>query len=361
MQHLHVGILGATGMVGQNFIRLLEDHPWFSITYLAASPQSAGKRYQEAVEDRWLMSTPVPKTVQDLVVGDANDVMAAQGKCDLVFSAVDLDKKAVEALETAYAAAGLAVVSNHSAHRLVADVPMIIPEINADHLEVLTDQRKARGWSRGCIVVKPNCSIQSYMTPLWAWIQAGYRPQRLIIATLQAVSGAGYPGVASLDIVDNVVPYIKGEEEKSEIEPKKILGRVANGVIVSDASLSISAHCNRVPVVDGHIACVSVEFAGIKPGVEETIRIWRGFQSIPQQLELPSAPKEPIIYRQELNRPQPRKDRDVDQAMAVTVGRLRPCNVFDLRFVGLHHNTVRGAAGGAILTAELMKARGILG
>jgi aspartate-semialdehyde dehydrogenase len=347
-------------MVGQNYIRLLENHPWFAITYLAASPQSAGKQYSEAIADRWLMSTPVPEGVKALVVGDANDISAAAGKCQLLFSAVDLDKKAVEALEIAYAAAGFAVVSNHSAHRMTADVPMIIPEINPDHLDVISRQRQVRGWEKGCIAVKSNCSIQSYMTPLWAWMQAGYRPQRVILTTLQAVSGAGYPGVASLDMVDNVIPFIKGEEEKSEIEPRKIFGRLENGIIVSDTSMEISAHCNRVPVVDGHTACVSVAFADKKPDLEETIRIWRGFRSVPQQLNLPSAPKDPIIYRDEPNRPQPRKDRDLDQAMAVVVGRLRPCKVFDLRFVGLHHNTVRGAAGGAILTAELMNVRGLI-
>ncbi len=357
---LQVGILGATGMVGQNYIRLLENHPWFSITYLAASPQSAGRKYAEVIADRWLMSTPVPEPVRNLVVGDANEVSSAQGKCQLLFSAVDLDKKAAEALEVAYAAAGFAVVSNHSAHRMTPDVPMIIPEINPDHLEVIAHQRRARGWDKGCIAVKSNCSIQSYMTPLWAWMQAGYHPRRIVLSTLQAVSGAGYPGVPSLDMVDNIIPFIKGEEEKSELEPLKIFGRLENGVIVPDSELAISAHCNRVPVVDGHTACVSVAFDGRKPELEETIRLWRGFRSVPQQLNLPSAPQEPIVYRDEPNRPQPRKDRDIDQAMAVVVGRLRPCKVFDLRFVGLHHNTVRGAAGGAILTAELMAQRGII-
>lgn len=359
-QRIPVGVLGATGMVGQNFIRLLENHPWFEVTYVAASPTSAGKTYAEAVAGRWQMSTPIPAKVAKLKVEDASNVAAAQGRCVLVFSAVDLDKKAIAALELAYGAAGFAVVSNNSAHRGTPDVPMIIPEINPDHLDVIAAQRQARGWTTGCLAVKSNCSIQSYMTPVWALMQAGYRPRRMVLTTLQAVSGAGYPGVPSLDMVDNIVPYIGGEEEKSEVEPLKVFGTLGNGVIVPAADIAISAHCNRVPVVDGHTACVSLEFAGAKPELAEIIKIWRAFSAVPQELGLPMAPKLPILYTDEPNRPQPRKDRDTDKAMVVTVGRLRKCNVFDIRFVGLHHNTVRGAAGGAILTAELMKARGFV-
>jgi len=356
-----VGILGATGMVGQNFIRLLENHPWFEVTYVAASPSSAGKTFAQAVAGRWHMTTPLPAAIGKLVVEDASNVAAAKGRCALMFSAVDLDKKAIAALEVAYAAAGFAVVSNNSAHRGTPDVPMIIPEVNPEHLDVIAAQRQARGWTTGCLAVKSNCSIQSYMTPIWALMQAGYQPKRIILSTMQAVSGAGYPGVPSLDIVDNIIPYIGGEEEKSEIEPLKVFGRVANGVIVPNADIKISAHCNRVAVIDGHTACVSLEFAGAKPKLEDIVPIWRAFTAVPQSLELPMAPKQPIIYTDEANRPQPRKDRDLDKAMAVTVGRLRACNVFDIRFVGLHHNTVRGASGGAILTAELMKARGLIG
>ncbi len=356
-----VGVLGATGMVGQNFIRLLSSHPWFEVAYVAASPTSAGKTYAQAVAGRWQMATPIPEAVAKLVVEDAGNVEAAKGRCALVFSAVDLDKKAIAALELAYAAAGFAVVSNNSAHRGTPDVPMIIPEVNPEHLDVIAAQRKARGWTTGCLAVKSNCSIQSYMTPVWALMKAGYRPKRMILTTLQAVSGAGYPGVPSLDMVDNIVPYIGGEEEKSEVEPLKVFGRVENGVIVPDSTITISAHCNRVPVVDGHTACVSLEFDGAKPALEEIVPIWRAFSAVPQELGLPMAPKQPIIYSDEANRPQPRKDRDLDKAMAVVVGRLRTCNVFDIRFVGLHHNTVRGASGGAILTAELMKARGLIG
>lgn len=359
-QRMNVGVIGATGMVGQNYLRLLANHPWFDVTYVAASPQSAGKTYAEAVAGRWHMCSDIPDPVRRLVVGDASDVAAAKGKCDLIFSAVSLDKKAVLALELAYAAAGFPVVTNNSAHRATPDVPMVIPEINPGHLDVIAAQRQTRGWTTGCIAVKSNCSIQSYMTPIWALWQAGFKPRTMVISTLQALSGAGHPGVASLDIQDNIIPLIRGEEEKTELEPLKIFGRVEGGAIVSDSSLVISAHCNRVAVVDGHTACVSLQFDGAAPALEEIVSIWRQFRGVPQELELPLAPSRPIIYRDEPDRPQPRKDRDADKGMAVTVGRLRKCPVFHIRFVGLHHNTVRGAAGGAILTAELMKARGII-
>ncbi len=359
-QRMNVGVIGATGMVGQNYLRLLADHPWFEVSYVAASPQSAGKTYAEAVAGRWHMNGEIPAGVQDLVVGDASDVASAKGKCELIFSAVSLDKKAVLALELDYAKAGFPVVTNNSAHRATPDVPMVIPEVNPDHLDVIAAQRAAHGWTTGCIAVKSNCSIQSYMTPVWALWQAGFKPRTMIITTLQALSGAGLPGVASLDIQDNIVPLIRGEEEKSESEPLKVFGHVQDGMIVSDTSVAISAHCNRVAVVDGHIACVSLQFEDKSPPLDEIVAIWRRFRGVPQELDLPTAPHQPIIYRDEPDRPQPRRDRDADKAMAVTVGRLRPCNVFDIRFVGLHHNTVRGAAGGAILTAELMKARGVI-
>jgi aspartate-semialdehyde dehydrogenase len=357
---LKVGILGATGMVGQNYVRLLANHPWFEIAYLAASPKSAGKKYGEAVAGRWHMNSEVPNAMKDLVVEDANVVEKAAGRCSMVFSAVEMDKAAVAALESAYAAAGFAVVSNNSAHRGTPDVPMVIPEVNADHLDIIPVQRRNYGWGKGLIAVKSNCSIQSYMTPVYALMRAGFAVRRMFVATLQALSGAGYPGVASLDVVDNIIPFIKGEEEKSEREPLKIFGRVEGDRIVGNSSMSISAHCNRVPVIDGHTACVSVQFEGAKPSMDEILSLWRDFRSVPQELGLPSAPERPIIYRDEADRPQPRKDRDADKAMAVTVGRLRPCNLFDIRFVGLHHNTVRGAAGGAILTAELLKVKGYL-
>jgi aspartate-semialdehyde dehydrogenase len=271
-----------------------------------------------------------------------------------------MDKAAIRATEDRYAEAGMPVVSNNSAHRHTADVPVLIPEINPDHIDMLPIQREKRGWNNGFIVVKPNCSVQSYMAPIHALREAGYPVARAIVATLQAVSGAGYPGHASLDMTDNVIPFINGEEEKSEVEPLKIFGKIEDGEFVNDDSIEISAHCNRVPVIDGHLACVSLGFASEKPSLDEIKEIWLAYRSVPQELELPSAPVHPILYREENNRPQPRKDRDADKGMAVTVGRLRGCNVFDCRFVGLSHNTVRGAAGGGILNAELLKAKGYL-
>lgn len=358
MEKLKVGVLGATGMVGQQYISLLEQHPWFEVSYVAASPNSAGKKYCEAVAGRWQMTVDVPVQVRDLVVQDANNPALAAGKCVFVFSALDMDKQQARELENAYAGLGIPVVSNASAHRGSEDVPMLIPEINHEHIDIIPAQKSRHGWQKGFIVVKPNCSLQSYMTPVFALLQAGYEISRMIITTMQAVSGAGYPGVPSLDMIDNIVPLIGGEEEKSENEPHKILGKVVDGKIVNDSSIRISAHCNRVPVIDGHTACVSLEFGDKKPELEEIKRIWREFRALPQQLDLPFAPVRPIIYREEPNRPQPRKDRDADKGMAVSVGRLRKCNVFDIRFVGLSHNTVRGAAGGGILNAELLKAKG---
>jgi aspartate-semialdehyde dehydrogenase len=357
---LKVGVIGATGMIGQNYLRLLSRHPWFEVVYLAASPNSAGKKYADAVAGRWHMKEDIPDEFRDVVVEDAGDVSKAVGKCRLVFSAVEMDKKAIMALEEDYAGRGFAVVSNNSAHRNTEDVPVMVPEINHSHLDIIPQQQKKRGWKQGFIVVKPNCSIQSFMLPLYALIKAGYPVDSMIVTTLQAVSGAGYPGPASIDMIDNVLPYISGEEEKSEVEPAKILGRIEGGRVVPDESIRISAHCNRVAVSDGHTACVSLKFSDKKPEIDEIIDIWRNFTSLPQELKLPSAPVPPIIYRDEIDRPQPRKDRDAGGGMAVTVGRLRECNVFDYRFVGLHHNTVRGAAGGSILTAELLMARGLL-
>jgi aspartate-semialdehyde dehydrogenase len=360
MQKLRVGVLGATGMVGQNYIRLLNHHPWFKVMYVAASPRSAGKKYAEAVAGRWLMDEDIPEDVETLIVGDASDVEAAKAHCDFVFSAVELDKQAIRALEEEYASNDVPVVSNNSAHRSTPDVPMLIPEINPGHIDIIPLQQKSRGWKKGFIAVKPNCSLQSYMTPVYALMAAGYPVESMIITTLQAVSGAGYPGVASLDIIDNIIPFISGEEEKSEQEPLKILGRIENGKFVNDDSIKISVHCNRVPVIDGHAACVSLRFKTDKPSIDEIRKIWDGFKALPQELKLPFAPEKPIVYREESNRPQPRKDRDTDKGMAVTVGRLRPCPVMDYRFVALSHNTIRGAAGGAILSAELIKAKGYL-
>ena len=361
MDRLKVGVLGATGMVGQNFLRLLANHPWFEVVYLAASPNSAGKKYADAVTGRWHMKEDMPDAVKSIVVEDASNVDKAVGKCNLVFSAVEMDKQAILAIEMEYAKKGFAVVSNNSAHRNTEDVPVMIPEINHDHLDIIPAQRKHYGWGKGLLAVKPNCSIQSYMIPLFALMKAGYAIDKMIVTTLQALSGAGYPGPAAIDLVDNTLPYISGEEEKSEVEPRKIFGKIRNGKFVLDDSMKISAHCNRVAVTDGHTACCSIQFAGKKPSAEEIIHIWRGFRALPQELKLPSAPDPVMIYRDEIDRPQAQKDRDAGNGMSITVGRLRKCNVFDYRFIGLHHNTVRGAAGGAILTAELLKAKGWVG
>jgi aspartate-semialdehyde dehydrogenase len=360
MKKMSVGIIGATGMVGQNYLRLLKDHPWFEVTHVAASPRSAGKPYNEAVAGRWVMDEDIPESVANLVVGDAGDVAATRGKCELVFSAIDMDKQAVRELEEAYAAGDIPVVSNNSAHRWTADVPMFIPEVNPHHADIIPFQRENRGWNKGLIAVKPNCSLQSYLPAVYPLMAAGYPVETIVVTTLQGVSGAGYPGPASIDMIDNVVPFIGGEEEKTEQEPLKILGTIADGKFVNDDSLTVAAHCNRVPVIDGHTACVSLKFKTQKPALDEIVEIWRAFEGEPQKLDLPSAPKPCIIYREERNRPQPRKDRDAGGAMAITVGRLRRCPVFDIRFVALSHNTVRGAAGGAILSAELLKAKGYL-
>jgi aspartate-semialdehyde dehydrogenase len=353
-------------MVGQQYLALLADHPWFEVQYMAASPRSAGKKYKDIVAGRWQLSQTFAPAVGDLVVEDANDLSRAiaavkAGRLGFVFSALEMGKDETRALEDAYAGAGIPVISNASANRWTDDVPILIPEVNPHHTDIIPLQQKARGWDKGFIVVKPNCSIQSYMIPVYALIKAGYEVKRLFVTTLQAVSGAGYPGVPSLDIIDNVVPYIGGEEEKSELEPLKVLGSIVGGIIQNAAEPKISAHCNRVPVVNGHTACVSLEFGVKKPTIEEIKQIWTSFSGLSQELALPMAPKQPIILRDEANRPQPRKDRDTDKAMSVTLGRIRPCKLFDIRFVGLSHNTIRGAAGGGILNAELLKAKGYLG
>lgn len=360
MKRIGAGVIGATGMVGQNYLRLLKNHPWFRVTDVSASPRSAGRKYAEAVDGRWVMDEEIPEEIADLTVGDASDVEKAKAKCDFVFSAVGMDKSAVRALEERYAAAGLPVISNNSAHRFTEDVPMLIPEINPHHTDIIPFQRKNRGWDEGFIATKPNCSLQSYLPPVYALITAGYPVESIVVNTLQAVSGAGYPGPGSIDMIDNVVPFIAREEEKTQREPLKILGTVEDGEFVYEDSLSISAHCNRVSVIDGHTACVSLKFESGKPSLEEIVAIWNGFKAEPQKLNLPSAPRPPIIYREERDRPQPRKDRDAGEGMAITVGRLRGCPVMDVRFVALSHNTVRGAAGGAILSAELLKAKGYL-
>ena len=359
MKKLRVGVIGATGMVGQTYIKLLNNHPWFEVVYTAASARSAGKTYKEAVGGRWLMEVDIPAHLENVVVEDATNIKAAGERCDFIFSAIETDKKTVREIEDQYAASGIPVVSNNSAHRHTSDVPMMVAEVNGDHFDIIPAQRKRYGTKRGFIVVKPNCSVQSYMTPIYALIKAGHPIKEMIVSTMQAVSGAGYPGVSSMDIIDNIIPYIGGEEEKSEIEPLKILGRVEGSEIRNYDKIKISAHCNRVSVIDGHMACVSMKFENSKPSRDEIIEIWNNFKAVPQELDLPFAPLRPIIYKTEKDRPQTRKDRNLDKSMAVSVGRLRDCNVFDYRFVGLSHNTVRGAAGGGILNAELAKAKGL--
>lgn len=361
MKKFKVGILGATGMVGQNYIRLLENHPWFKVVYLAASANSAGLTYEEAIKNRWHMKTSIPEKVKNIIVEEVENVDKASPKCDFVFSAFEIsDKNLVKEIEEKYAAAGIPVVSNASANRQTNDVPMLIPEINYEHLKMIKIQQKNHGWNKGFIVVKPNCSLQSYITPIYALIKAGYPVKKIIITTLQAVSGAGYPGVPSLDMIDNVIPFIDGEEEKTEEEPLKILSVIKNNKFEKNKEIKISATCTRVPVTDGHLASVNILFKNKKPTKEEIIKIWSNFKSLPQELKLPSAPITPIIYKEEENRPQPKKDRDNDKGMAVTVGRLRDCKIFDYKFVALSHNTVRGAAGGGILNAELLVKEGYI-
>lgn len=355
-----VGILGATGAVGQNYLKLLENHPWFDVTYLAASKNSAGKSYSEAVGVKWFMDSDIPLNARSLIVEDVNNLESAIGKCDFLFSSYEGNKEDIQRAEMAYAKLGFGVVSNNSAHRWTDDVPMIIPEINFKDVSLIDLQRINRGFENGGFVVtKPNCSIQSYMTPIYALLKKGYYPKKVIVTTEQALSGAGYPGVPSLAIINNVIPYIGGEDEKTEQEPFKIFNRIISKNVLD--SLKISATCTRVPVIDGHTAIVNIEFGKNKPmNLEEIMSIWRLFKSCPQNLNLPSAPRHPIIYREEEDRPQPRKDINSENGMAVTVGRLRKCNVLDIKFVGLSHNTNRGAAGGAILTAELLAKEGYI-
>lgn len=356
MHKIPVGILGATGRVGQHYVQLLSNHPWFDVRFLASSEQSAGKRYAEAVAGRWLMSRPIPEGFLDLPVYRIDEIEQAKKSCAFVFSAVGND--AAKVYEDLYAENEIPVISNAAYHRKSADVPVLIPEVNPDHARIIPVQMKNRNRKKGFIVAKPNCSLQSYMIPL-SPLHRQFNVKRLIVTTLQAVSGAGYPGVSSLDIMDNVIPYIAGEEEKSEEEPLKMWGSICDNRIVSADDIAISAHCNRVPVLDGHLACVSVQFEQ-KPTEEEILNEWRTFTGIPQRLKLPSAPDYPIIYQEGSDRPQPRQDRNAGNGMSVTVGRLRECPLFDYRFVALSHNTVRGAAGGGILNAEFLMQQGYL-
>ncbi len=356
MKQYQVGIIGATGMVGQRFISLLENHPWFEIKLLAASPRSAGKSYTEAVGDRWAMNTPMPEKVKNLIVMDATaDVQTIASQVDFVFCAVDMKKDEIKALEEIYAKAECPVISNNSAHRNTPDVPMIVPEINASHMEVIAAQRKRLGTKRGFIAVKSNCSLQSYVPALHPLMEYGIK--NVLACTYQAISGAGKTFETWPEMVDNVIPFIGGEEEKSEQEPLKIWGEVKDGVIVPAVSPAITTQCIRVPVSDGHLAAVFVSFDK-KPTMDEIKQKWAQFSAEPQALSLPLAPKQFIHYFEEDNRPQTRLDRDLENAMAVSVGRLRPDSQYDYKFVCLSHNTVRGAAGGGVLMAELLAASG---
>ncbi|KAF3361988.1 Aspartate-semialdehyde dehydrogenase [Chlamydiales bacterium STE3] len=356
MKKIPVGLLGATGVVGQQYLQLLQTHPWFEITFLAASEQSAGKSYQEATLGKWRRPAKIPPRFANKIVHSLNNLKVASEQCAFVFSAMNND--GAKNYEEKYAEAGIPVISNASYHRLSADIPMLIPEINAHHAHIIPLQQKNRRWEKGFIAVKPNCSIQSYMIPLAA-LHKEFVIFKVLITTMQAISGAGHPGVASLDITDNVIPYIAQEEGKSEQEPLKIFGEIKNGHIVSNQHMQFSAHCNRVPVIDGHLACINVEFKK-RPSQQEILKAWQLFEAEPQHLQLPSAPLKAVNYLEEENRPQPRLDRDFDKGMAITVGRLRPCPIFDYKFVALSHNTLRGAAGGGILNAELLMKMGYL-
>jgi aspartate-semialdehyde dehydrogenase len=354
---LKVGVLGATGMVGQRFVSLLDNHPWFDVTAVAASPASAGKSYADAVAGRWTLPTAVPAAAARLTVGNASDIGAIADQVDFVFCAVDMAKDATAKLEDDYARAETPVISNNGAHRWTPDVPMMIPEINADHAAVIESQRRRLGTRRGFVAVKPNCSIQSYVPAIHPVL--GFGPTRIVVCTYQAISGAGKTFETWPEMVDNVIPFIKNEEEKSETEPHKIWGTISGGKIVAATTPVISAQCIRVPVTDGHMAAVSVAFER-KPSRDQILSAWKEYGGKPQQLALPSAPRPFLQYFDDDSRPQTRLDRDAGRGQAVTIGRLRPDPVFDWRFVALSHNTVRGAAGGAVLTAELLSAEGYL-
>lgn len=352
-----VAIVGATGMVGQRFVSLLADHPWFEIAVVAASARSAGKTYEEAVSGRWAFDWDIPSAVRSLVVRDAADVSSVTSEVDFVFCAVDMKKDEIRALEDAYAKSETPVVSNNSAHRGTPDVPMIVPELNPEHAAVIEYQRKRLGTKTGFVTVKPNCSIQSYVPALTALYDL--KPTRVVVSTYQAISGAGKTFKTWPEMVDNVIPYIGGEDEKSENEPLKLWGHVEDGKIVNAALPVISAQCLRVACSDGHMAAVSVSFKK-KPTIEQIKERWANYETEAQRLELPSAPKPFLQYFEDPSRPQTRLDRDFQNGFGVSIGRLREDKLFDYRFVCLSHNTVRGAAGGGILTAELLCRKGYI-
>ena len=353
-----VGVVGATGMVGQRFVTLLENHPWFKLTVLAASGRSAGKTYEEAVGSRWAMATAMPESVKQMVVQDASQVEEIAAQVDFVFCAVNMKKDEIKALEEAYAKAECPVVSNNSAHRFTADVPMIVPEINADHVEIIDAQRRRLGTKRGFVAVKSNCSLQSYVPALHP-LKEEFGISKVLVCTYQAISGAGKTFETMPEIVNNVIPYIGGEEEKSEKEPLKLWGHVEGDQIVCAEKPLITAQCYRVPVTDGHTAAVFVSFDK-KPTQEQMLKAWAEFSGPAQQLNLPSAPKQFLHYHSEDNRPQPKLDRMIENGMAVSIGRLREDILFDYKFTCMSHNTLRGAAGGAVLLAELLAVKGYM-
>ena len=358
MKKYKVGVIGGTGMVGQRFVTLMHNHPWFQLTVIAASPRSAGKRYEDAVAGRWAMDTPIPDEAKDIILMSAqDDVEKIAGMVDFVFSAVDMKKNEIQALEEAYAKCECPVVSNNSAHRWTPDVPMVIPEINPEHLAVIPAQRQRLGTQRGFIAVKSNCSIQSYVPALSPLRSFGI--EKILVCTYQAISGAGKTFATWPEMVDNLIPYIGGEEEKSEQEPLKVWGRVENGVIVNAGAPAITAQCLRVPVSNGHTAAAFVTFRN-KPTMEQMKEAWSNYRGRAQELDLPTAPKQFLHYFEEPDRPQARLDRDLEGGMAVSIGRLRPDTQYDYKFVSLSHNTLRGAAGGAVELAELLCAEGYI-
>jgi len=353
MKKYKVGVIGATGMVGQRFVTLIDNHPWFELTSVAASSRSAGKTYEEAVAGRWMMPSVLPGSAKNLIVKSAeSDIDDITDSVDFVFSAVDMKKDEIRALEEAYAKSECPVISNNSAHRWTPDVPMIIPEVNPEHLEVIEGQRKRLGTKRGFIAVKSNCSIQSYV-PAFHPLKDEFRLNRALICTYQAISGAGKTFETWPEMIENVIPFIGGEEEKSEQEPLKIWGKVIGGVVVPAVSMAITTQCVRVPALDGHMAAVFMSFID-KPDIDEIKHLWREYKGLPQILKLPSAPKQFLHYFEEEDRPQTKTDCMLENGMAISIGRLRPDTQYDYKFISLSHNTLRGAAGGAVLTAELL-------
>lgn len=355
---LKVGILGGTGMVGQRFVTLLDNHPWFEVVSIAASERSAGLPYANAVEGRWKLEAPIPENAKNIMVRNVMEITKVADEVDMVFCAVDMKKDEIKELEEKYAKAEVPVISNNSAHRWTDDVPMIIPEINPEHTAIIEKQRKRLGTSKGFIAVKSNCSLQSYVPPIHALM--GFEPQKALACTYQAISGAGKVFSDWPEIIDNVIPYIGGEEEKSENEPLKIWGRIDGDKIIKASGPAISAQCYRVPVSDGHMAAVYISF-GKKPSKDEILACWKEFSGKPQELKLPSAPAQFLTYFEENDRPQTKLERNLENGMGISVGRLRADNIFDYKFTCLSHNTIRGAAGGGVLMAELLKAEGYIG